>query len=347
MDRFLSAIDRELASVGQTAGGPPRLETLFIGGGTPTHLPPQKLQRFLKLLRERFVCDDRTEWSVEANPEDIDRQTLQLLVDAGVNRISLGVQSFNDDKLATLQRSHTGDFAENVIRLAADHIANVSVDLIFAAPGESLDDWQRDLDTVTRLPITHVSTYALTFEKGTTFWNRQRRGDLRAVDEGVELAMYDAARRTLSEHGLEHYEISNFAKPGHRCRHNLAYWHGNDWYAAGPGAAAFLGGCRSVNHRSTTTYLKRIESGQSAVAESEPISAEQAAREAAAFGVRLIDGVDLSKIAEATRTETATVLSGSVERLLAMDLIERAENHIRLTERGIHFADTVASELLG
>lgn len=347
IDRFLDAIDRELESIGRSAGGPPQLATLFVGGGTPTHLPVPQLQRFLNILGERFVCDEATEWSVEANPEDIDLEKLKLLADAGINRISLGVQSFNEGKLATLQRSHTGNFAETVIRTVAERIANVSIDLIFAAPGESIDDWRRDLERATRLPIAHISTYALTFEKGTTFWNRRLRGDLRAVDESIELAMYDLARKTLAAHGLEHYEISNFATPGNRCRHNLAYWQGKQWYAAGPGAAAFLNGCRTVNHRSTTAYLKRIEAGQSPVAESEQISTEQIAREAAAFGVRMIDGVDLGTIAEATRMETEALLSDSLEQLHAMNLIERTGSHIKLTERGIHFADTVAAELLG
>src|SRR6056297_3124129 len=217
IDRFLGAIDHELDGIVRRAGGPPRLETLFIGGGTPTHLPPEALRRFLNLLRRRFVLDGSAEWSVEANPEDISRETLSLLAEARLQRISLGVQSFNDNKLAVLQRSHRGASAESVIRQTAETIGNVSIDLIFAAPDETLDDWRRDLETALRLPITHVSTYALTFEKGTTFWNRRLRGDLRAADEGLELAMYDSARDTLAAGGFEHYEISNFARPGRRC----------------------------------------------------------------------------------------------------------------------------------
>jgi oxygen-independent coproporphyrinogen-3 oxidase len=347
IDRFLGAIDRELEGIVRRAGEPPRLRTLFVGGGTPTHLPPQALRRLLHLLRRRFQLDDSAEWSVEANPEDISRQTLSLLAEAGVNRISLGVQSFNDHKLAVLQRSHCGASAESVIRAAAEAIGNVSIDLIFAAPGETLDDWRRDLETALRLPITHVSTYALTFEKGTTFWNRKLRGDLLAVDESSELEMYDLAREALADNGFEHYEISNFAKPGRRCRHNLAYWQGKHWYAAGPGAAAFLSGCRTVNHRSTTTYLKRIEAGQSAIAESEPISGEQSAREAAAFGVRMIEGVDLDRIAAASGIDLVSLLDKPLRRLQAMGLIDRQGGAIKLTGRGIHFADTVAAELLG
>ncbi len=345
--RFLNAIDRELEWIGHQAGETAPLETLFIGGGTPTHLPPEALRRFLNLLRQRFVLGERIEWSVEANPEDISRETLSLLADAGVNRISLGVQSFHDGKLALLQRSHSGASAAAVIREAAETIGNVSIDLIFAAPDETLDDWRADLETALSLPIEHVSTYALTFEKGTTFWNRRLRGELHCVDENLELAMYDLARDSLSGGGFEHYEISNFAKPGQRCRHNLAYWQGKQWYAAGPGAAAFLDGCRSVNHRSTTTYLKRVEAGQSPIAESEPISGEQTVREAAAFGVRMIEGVNLEQIAATTAIDVESLLADPLQRLQAMGLIDRQAGSIKLTPRGIHFADTVAAELLG
>lgn len=347
IDRFLNAIDQELLQIEMREGVRPKLDTLFVGGGTPTHLPADRLKRFLDTLRARFEVHADTEWSVEANPEDIDEPTLQLLVDSGVNRISLGVQSFNDRKLATLQRGHSRESAEMVIERAAAQLPNVSIDLIFAAPGETVDDWIRDLEIAASLPIQHVSTYALTFEKGTTFWNRRQRGELASVEEGDELEMYDLARGFFASIGMEHYEISNFAKPGFRCRHNLAYWQGREWYAAGPGAAAYLGGCRSVNHRSTTTYLKRMEAGESPVAESDSISVEQAAREAAAFGVRMVGGIDLQRLGEAFPLDVQSLLEPSVQQLQRLGLIVRQGSHIRLTERGIHFADTVASELLG
>ncbi|MCA9137138.1 MAG: radical SAM family heme chaperone HemW [Planctomycetales bacterium] len=345
--RFLIAIDTELQFIGRHAQTIPPLDTLFVGGGTPTHLPTDSLERFLSILCNRVDLQPDAEWSMEANPEDITDEKLALLADYGVNRLSLGIQSFNDRKLRTLDRSHSGEYAEATIRRAAQVIPNVSIDLIFAAPGESPADWHRDIRTAASLPIKHVSTYALTFEKGTSFWSRRNRGTLTTVDESDELAMYDDARNVFSEAGLAHYEISNFARSGFRCRHNLCYWSGDGWYAAGPGAAAFVDGQRVVNHRSTTTYLKRIENGESPIAESEKISDEQAARESAAFGVRLIDGIDLALLAGRTGIPIESLCAVELDQLLEQGLIERVEHRIKLTDRGIHFADTVASEFLG
>ncbi|OUT62408.1 MAG: coproporphyrinogen III oxidase [Rhodopirellula sp. TMED11] len=346
IDRYLNAIEIEITQVlAQTPCQ--QLDTLFIGGGTPTHLNADQLERLLKTLRQHLPLAENAEWSVEANPEDITPDKLHQLRDAGINRISLGVQSFDDQKLAVLQRSHSGPLAQQVIEATANVIPNVSIDLIFAAPNEDLQRWQSDLQTAVRLPIKHLSTYALTFEKGTQFWNQRQRGTLLPVDESAEIEMYDQSRQMLGEAGFDHYEISNFAQPDHQCRHNMAYWLGNPWYAFGPGAAAFIDHHRNVNHPSTFTYLKRIEQGRSPIDESESITAQQAAREAAAFGARLLQGIDLADIERATGWPIIQELQPTLDQLLEQALIQISNTSICLTERGIHFADTVASELLG
>ena len=189
----MAAIDRELALLDR-----PRVETMFVGGGTPTQLSPRQLETLLAGLQRRFELAADYEWTVEANPEDIDDQMLDVLIDHGVNRISLGVQSFDQEKLRTLERSHTGSLARDVIQRVAQRIKNVSIDLIFAAPHESLETWQCDVATALALPITHLSSYALTFEKGTMFWNRQRRGELPTTDESLEVEMYGHIRSVCS-----------------------------------------------------------------------------------------------------------------------------------------------------
>ncbi len=341
-DRFLRAIDVELRDLGR-----PPVDTLFIGGGTPTHLPADRLRQLLDCVSDRLDLASDCEWSVEANPEDINDEKLALLTSAGVNRISLGVQSFDDRKLKMLERGHSGDGAADVISKVAASIENLSIDLIFAAPGESLDDWRSDLQRAISLPVAHLSTYALTFEKGTQFWNRRRRGQLQGATESLEVEMYKLTRAMVSSAGWNHYEISNFARDPFRCRHNLAYWQGRGWFAAGPGAARFVDGRREVNHRSTTTYLKRIESGQTPTAESESISTEQYARERAAFGVRMIDGIDLDLLAEETGIDLQRRCTAEIETAVRNGWIEIAGGRVKLTERGILFADSVAAEFLG
>ncbi len=342
IDRFLTAVDLELSNLGR-----PKIQTLFIGGGTPTQLSADQLNRLMIVLKSRFDLQSGLEFSLEANPEDIDEQTLDVLSDHGVNRISLGVQSFTDQKLKTLERSHSPAAACEAIEMVASRIENVSIDLIFAAPGESLEDWRRDLETALTLPIMHLSTYALTFEKGTSYWNRRLHGQLQAIDESVELAMYQHTLQACEEAGLEHYEISNFAKPGYQCQHNLAYWHGCGWYAAGPGAARFVDGRREVNHRSTTTYLSRMEAGRSPVAETDAITTTQYARERAAFGIRMIEGIDLDLLSNEAGVDLRQLCGGAIEQCLDDGLLRESERRMRLTNRGVLFADTVAAALLG
>ncbi|MEM9646078.1 MAG: radical SAM family heme chaperone HemW, partial [Planctomycetota bacterium] len=256
IDRFLDAIDKELALLER-----PTLDTLFVGGGTPTHLDERQTIRLLEIIHARFELEDGAELTVEANPEDIRLDGLKTLRSYGVNRISLGVQSFHKAKIDSLERSHDGGSASLAIERCAEVIGNTSIDLIFGAPGEDLMIWKSDLDAAFRLPICHLSTYALTIEKGTRFFARRQHGKLARPTEDLDLAMYEAASSASKLAGMTHYEISSFAKRGARCRHNLAYWKGEGWYAAGPGAARFVYGVREVNHRSPTTYLKRIEAG--------------------------------------------------------------------------------------
>ncbi len=342
IERYLTAIDQELATLDR-----PTVSTLFLGGGTPTHLSPEPLRQLLRIVRSRFDFSDDLEFSMEANPEDITGWKLSLLREHGVNRISLGIQSFDDRKLRVLERGHHGSQAQEIIRQTAEVIPNVSIDLIFSAPGETLDGWQRDLEIACSLPIRHLSTYSLTFEKGTQFWNRRHHGELADNDESLEVAMFQAARTRAARSGLRHYEISNFAAEGFPCRHNLSYWHGNGWYAAGPGAARFVGGYREVNHRSTSTYLKRLEQGESPTAESEAITSEQFARERAAFGVRLLDGICVDEFQRATGWDIGQLCGEAISASVTQGLLEQNGPTIRLTERGILFADTVASRFLG
>ena len=341
IEKFLIAITQELNALER-----PRLKTLFLGGGTPTHLPNPALARLLESLDQQFDLSELTEFSVEANPEDISEAKLELLACKGVNRISLGVQSFQTTKLLSLERGHTGDQAIAAVELASQYIPNVSIDLIFAAPSESLKQWEQDVITAIQLPISHLSTYALTYEKGTQFWNQRLRGDVKELDESVEIDMYNFTRQSCQQNGFRHYEVSNFAKAGSRCLHNMAYWKGEGWYAAGPGAARFVNGVREVNHRSTSTYLKRINEEQSPVAEREAIGVVQYTKERAAFGIRLIDGIDLRALSQHVGFDTHTFLKDPIELSIDDGLLVEEGDHLRLSDRGILFADTVAQRFL-
>ncbi|QEG41211.1 radical SAM family heme chaperone HemW [Roseimaritima ulvae] len=341
-EAFLRSLQWELSQLGEARD----IETLFIGGGTPTHLPPEWLERMLTLVGQWLRLPQDGEFSVEANPRDIDRERLDVLRAHGVNRISLGVQSFDQRKLQVLQRDHDEAVARDAVTLAAEAIGNVSIDLIFAAPEETPIGWQQDLDIACGLPITHLSTYALTYEKGTQFWTRRFKSDLRSADEATELEMYHRARRTAAAAGLPQYEISSFASRPNRCKHNIHYWLGRGWYGFGPGAAGFVDGRRRTNHRSPTTYIRRSLAGRSPVQEEDAITRQQWAFERAAFGVRMMDGVDLAAIARDTGVAIATVRKQEIEDCRRWGLVELRQDRLILTEKGIAMADTVSAALL-
>ncbi len=339
---YLTAVERELSWLGT----PREVDTLFLGGGTPTHLAPPQLQRLLALARQWFPLADDGEFSVEANPIDIDESRLAVLVDAGVNRLSLGAQSFAEAKLRLLERDHRAGDIERAVALARGRVRSISLDLIFAAPGETLDGWAADLEAALALRPDHLSTYGLTFERGTAFWGRLERHNLAEVDEELQRAMYALAIDRLTAEGFEHYEVSNFAQPGHRCRHNEVYWAGQTYYAAGPGAARYVNGRREVNHRSTTTYLRRVLAGDSPVAEWEELSAEDRAREALVLGLRRLEGVDRHDFATQTGFTVEELAAAEVRRYLELGLLAEDDGCLRLTRQGLYVSDSLWPRLL-
>ncbi len=341
-DQYLNAIDREMQGV---ASGQ-NLQTIFIGGGTPTQLSGERWRRLFEILHRHFDIAPDAEISAEANPEDCGPALLSTMADLGVNRISFGVQSLSTEKLNILQRGHTPRQATDAIRTAAELIGRVSIDLIYGAPGETLATWQRDLESALSLPIEHLSAYALTYEKGTQFWSAKNRGTLSAVDEELEDEMESSTRAMTAAAGFHRYEISSYARPGARCRHNLAYWRGDSWLAAGPAAAAFDRGVRCVNHRSVTRYLQKIERDGQAVDEREIITPPVHLAELAAFGVRQIDGVELAELSRRSGLDASEFLNRSIERMIGLGWLVPSAEHLRLTALGLRYADAVAAEFL-
>lgn len=342
IDDYLRAMEIELNRL----DGRPVLDTLFFGGGTPTHLSAGKLQRLLEIVSSHFELADGYEFSVEANPADLGDDKIDVMVDAGVNRVSLGAQSFDGTMLTLLERDHQrGDIVSAVERLKQT-IGNVSVDLIFGVPGQSLELWQETLSQAVDLGPTHISTYGLTFEKGTLFWNRLNRGELQQADEVLERNMYAAAMDDLTAAGLRQYEISNFAQPGFVCRHNEIYWRGIPYYGFGPGAARFIGGRRLTNHRSVTTWLQRVFDGESPIGDVDELSAEDRARELLVLSLRRCDGICKRDFASQTGFTARQLAGEAVDQHVENGLLEETATHLRLTREGRFVADTVFVDLL-
>jgi oxygen-independent coproporphyrinogen-3 oxidase len=342
MSGWLSSLRHEIEHTTQRVA----IDTVFIGGGTPTHLPPDLLRQLLELIHERFDVATDAEFSIEANPDGLTRETLAVLSEHKVNRISLGVQSFDDACLRVLERTHTRDSAVEAIRNAAAVIRDVSVDLIFAVPGQSLASWDESLALATSLPVTHLSTYGLTWETGTQFVAREKRGQISRVSDELEREMYQLAIGRLDQQRFTHYEVSNFARDGRECRHNHVYWNADEYYGVGPGAARYVDGTRSTNSRNVMRWIKSWQEGRPCLDMEETLSPEERAREAIMLALRLRRGLNIDDFERRFRISLNSIAADAVARHADAGNLETSAGWIRLTNQGLMIADTVVGDFL-
>ncbi len=339
---YLVALEQELKS---KLSEPHPVETLFLGGGTPSYLPPADMERLFSLLRNWFPLREGGEFSMECNPDGLTSDRMALMRDAGVNRISLGVQSFEAGHLQTLERTHTAEEVEEVVGRLRDHgFENVSFDLIFGVPHQTLPQWEETLATAVRLAPQHISTYGLTYEKGTSFWTRLQRDQIHPVPEELEREMYEMAMTFLPERGYRQYELSNFAQPGFECRHNQMYWRAEPFFGIGPGAAEFLNGVRQRNHRSVTVWIERLKLNRSPVQEVDELDADLMAREAVMVGLRQTAGIPLAAFEEKYGISVRDLAAESFDQCIEKGWLEEENGHVRLTFEGRFVADSVMAE---
>jgi oxygen-independent coproporphyrinogen-3 oxidase len=319
--------------------GPRALGTVFVGGGTPTLLTSAELGGLLGRLRDAFGLAPDAEVTTEANPDSVTPASLAALVDAGFTRVSFGMQSAVPHVLAVLDRTHTPGRALEAVGWARDAgFRSVSLDLIYGTPGESLDDWRRTLDAALAAAPDHVSAYSLIVEEGTPLARRVRRGDLPAPDEDLHADLYVAADEALTAAGYGWYEVSNWARPGHACRHNLAYWRGDSWWGFGPGAHSHVGGVRWWNVKHPRAYAERLAAGRSPAAGRETLTASDRRVERVLLELRLRGGLPLDVLTDAERSR--------VPRFVADGLAAEASGRLTLTRRGRLLADAVIRDLL-
>ena len=341
ISRYLDALELEI----NRWTGLIELDTLFLGGGTPSHLSPGQLGRLRQILYDRFEFSANLEFTAECNPNDLQSPVVEALCELGVNRLSLGIQSFQSEKLKFLERTHGRKQALDAIELARQEFHSVSVDLIFGCPDESKEDWGIDLETALECSPNHLSVYELTYEKGTRFWSRLNRGELHQLREETRADLYQQCLQMLTSAGWEHYEISSFCRFGHRCLHNLVYWSGQPFLAAGPGASRFVKGVRETNHRSTTRYLELVEAGKTPVAESEVLEANGLAKDLIVFGLRRLEGVRLNDFEQATGVSLSSFLGELADMLCDQGLLFINHDVCRLTDAGLMVYDSIAIKI--
>ena len=352
---FYSFVDREgrtgeyLAQVAADVGWTldrveGEIETVFVGGGTPTLLSADELRAFTAEIR-RFPLARDVEWTVEANPETIDAEKARVLAAAGVNRVSIGAQSFDPKHLKTLERWHD---PANVARAAGylrdAGITNFNLDLIFGIPGQTLAEWRADLARALEIGPEHLSCYGLTYEPKTAMTKRLERGEFEPCDDGVEAEMYEATRDTLATAGFAQYEVSNYARAGRECRHNLVYWRNEPWWAIGPSASGYIGGHRYKVVPRLGDWLARGADGSAPVVDHEAPDEMRNTSEAVMLGLRLSEGIsaELERRAVELEPARAAVLAGA----LAEGLLERAGDRLRFTRRGMMLANETLAKLV-
>jgi len=335
----------ELAFAGralEASGVPARpVQTVFFGGGTPTLLPAGDLARMLAAVRDTWRLAPGAEVTTEANPDSVDAAALRQLAEAGFTRVSFGMQSAVPSVLATLERTHDPARVPLVVAWARDAGLDVSLDLIYGTPGETLDDWRRSLDAALEAAPDHLSAYALIVEEGTKLARQIRRGEVPEPDDDLAADMYELADAALSGAGYEWYEVSNWARDGeHRSRHNLGYWRGADWWGIGPGAHSHVGGVRWWNVKHPAAYAGRVLQGLSPAAGRETLDDETRRVEEVLLKVRIAEGLPVSELADAAREEVAGLIADGL-----IDGAAAIGGNVRLTLRGRLLADAVVRRL--
>jgi oxygen-independent coproporphyrinogen-3 oxidase len=343
---YLNQLVREFDLLAPLAADP--LETVYFGGGTPTLLTAAQWRWLMRELRQRFVIAPRAEITVEANPGTVDAEKLAALLEAGVNRISFGAQSFNDRLLLAIGRLHDADAVRHSIALArAAGFERINVDLMFGLPEQSLGDVQESVQQLMELGVRHVSAYWLKVEPGTPFAEWQAQGALPLPGEDEEAAMYEEVRQALTTHGLVHYEVSNFAEPGEESRHNLVYWRNEPYLAAGVGAHGYVGDVRYENVRSLADYADRIGRGLRPVEAEARVSVAESLENTMMLGLRLREGVSRERFLARHGVEMTDAFGDVIDRLVKRRLLEWADDHVRLTEAAWPIANAVFAEFVG
>ena len=323
-----------------------KLRTLYIGGGTPTALSASQLEVLLNGLTKNLDLSVLEELTIEANPGDLDADKIAVLKNSAVNRVSLGVQTFDDKMLKKIGRSHLEkDIYENIDRLKLAGFDNISIDLIYALPDQTMDQVKENVAKAIGLDIPHMSLYSLILENHTVFMNRMRRGKLPLPKEELEAEMFEYIIAELEKAGFEHYEISNFSKIGFESRHNLMYWDNAEYYGIGAGASGYVNGVRYKNHGPIRHYLSAVEEGNARITE-EHLSQKEQMEEEMFLGLRKKSGVSMARFEEKFGRSFDELYGEIVRDLVQKGLMQIEGDRVRMTKRGLFLGDTVAERFI-
>ncbi|MBR1553198.1 MAG: radical SAM family heme chaperone HemW [Schwartzia sp.] len=340
MEAYTDALCKEIASQRDELSARGKAATVYIGGGTPTALPVPLLARVIQAAESFLPLAEDCEFTVEANPGTVTLETMTMLSTLGVNRVSIGAQSFDDATLKRIGRIHTAQDIRDAVRWArAALIVNVSVDLMYGLPGQTMDDLKWSVGSSMDLAVNHISVYGLTVEDGTPFAREKENGTLHLPSEDAEEEMYDYLAETLPKFGFRRYEISNYARHDFICRHNLAYWQDRPYFGFGAAAHSYHDGRRTANTKDLGAYIKAVKNGESPAHTEETVTQEKHIEEFCFLALRTAEGIDRKKFAETFGCETESLYEKSINELKTKKFLEETPTHFRLTPLGMKFGN--------
>lgn len=348
VDEYIEAVGKEMRlAISKNPNVFEKIETIFLGGGTPTALSAKQIERLLTLIKKFIPMDYVTEFTSEANPDELTKDKLQALFDGGVNRLSLGVQSFNEDLLKQLGRTHSNDHVYNTITLAKEvGFKNISIDLMYGLPNQTMDEWKDTLQKAFKLNLPHYSAYSLIVEPKTIFYIQYAKGRLNLPSEDLEADMYDILMTEMEKAGLSQYEISNFAKPDFESKHNKIYWDNNEYAGFGAGAHGYINGVRYSNIGPINKYIAAINEGNLPILHEYEVTVNEKCEEFMYLGLRKNEGVQFIDFENRYGISMKKMYGETIEKLVEEGLIVEDEKGISLSRKGRFVGNEVFQQFL-
>ena len=343
-ERYVDAVCKEIKMRGERVrkGEGEKVSTIYLGGGTPSQLSIQQLERILTTIYIYNKVEGTAEVTIEMNPDDVNLEFAKALFAMGINRVSMGVQTFNDERLRFLHRRHNASQVPQAVdTLFKAGFRNISIDLMYGFPNQTLEEWEADIDKALELDVEHISTYCLMYEEGTALYKLLEQGKVSEIDEELERKMYYTLINRLESAGYDHYEISNFARPGYRSRHNSSYWRGIPYIGIGAAAHSFDIRTRSWNVADIHQYMEAMERGERPF-EEEVIDIDTRYNDAITVALRTKEGLDLTTLPDDQRQYCIA----NAKRHIDAQLLKLADNHLALTKEGLFVSDMVMSDLM-
>ena len=342
-DDFLGALIKEIEDRKNELGNE-AIKTIYFGGGTPSILERSDIERILKTIAINYKLADDLEITLEANPDDLTYEKLNCLKSAGINRLSIGIQSFFDEHLNWMNRSHSSEQAINCVKMAAElGFDNITIDLIYGIPKMTMEEWESNVHMACELPVHHISSYCLTVEPKTALAHQVKKGKVKMVDDDVEIKQFNFLRSHLKSNGFNQYEVSNFAKKGYISKHNSSYWKGETYLGFGPSAHSFNGVSRSWNVSNNPKYIKGIQNGNRDF-ETEYLELRDRLNERIMTGLRTVWGIDLEEIRRIYNYDFQDKNKVVIQELISKNEIEMEGSILRLSPKGFMRADRIASD---